>query len=351
MKRCTQCLLPETFPRVRFNEDGRCNFCAKHERKHPQHDTTPSPRDAARKARLKARMERLLERKRGQGEYDCLIGFSGGKDSTFLLNHFKEVYGLRVLAYTCDTGFLADVARDNITHALSKLGVDHVWRRPCPSFYHRMYAKLLGHPPRRGCVRTICPNCFRATVIKAFQIAIEKQIPLVVLGLSPGQLPFRAYRVSRWIIMALVALFKCSPRLLMGVSLSKEEKAEFDIPLADFSKIPDVILPFQALEYDIERNTESILDKGLVERGKESPLVTNCLVNLAMMETDWQCLGHNPYAKEFAELLREGQIDRDEWLAVDEQIRQGTFEREKIDFVREKLGLPKSQHAAVNEGQ
>ena len=103
-------------------------------------------------------------------------------------------------------------------------------------------------------------------------------------------------------------------------------------------------MPFQALDYDITRNTDAIIEMGLIERGKESPVLTNCLINLAMMEQDFQQLGYNPYAGEFSQLFREGQLKKDEWLAVDEAIRTGTFERETIDRVRGELGLAPSPH-------
>jgi hypothetical protein len=340
MKRCTDCLLPETYPRVRFDEAGRCNACEKYDRKKAKTDAQPSPRAAARKARLKTRMDSLLERKRGKGEYDCLIGFSGGKDSTFLLHLFSKVYGLRVLAYTCDTGFLSDVAHENVRRAIEKLGVDHVWIRPAPELYRRLYAKYLKRPSRRGSVYSVCSRCFNITGLVALRLAVEKRIPIVVYGLSPGQLGFfPGYRIPRWLLTAISAIFKWFPKAFLGVSPSKEEKADLDVPFGDMGKMPDVILPFQALDYDIARNTEAILEMGLIERGKESPVLTNCLINLAMMEQDFQQLGYNPYAGEFSQLFREGQLDKEEWLAVDEAIRTGTFERETIDRVRAELGL------------
>lgn len=343
MKRCTNCLLPETYPRVQFDEAGRCNVCEKYDRKKATTDSEPSRRAVARKARLKRRMDSLLARKRGKGEYDCLVGFSGGKDSTFLLHLFSQVYGLRVLAYTVDTGFLSGVAHENVTRTLEKLGVDHVWVRPAPELYRRLYSKYLKRPSRWGSVYSVCSRCFHITGLVALRLAVDKRIPIVVYGLSPGQLKFfPGFRIPRWLLGTVAVLFKWFPRFFLGVSPSKEEKAELDIPFGGLGKMPDVILPFQALDYDIRRNTEAIIEMGLIERGKESPLLTNCLVNLAMMEQDTQQLGYNPYVGEFSQLFREGQLKKEEWLAVDEAIRTGTFEREKIDRVRAELGLAPS---------
>jgi hypothetical protein len=248
---------------------------------------------------------------------------------------------LRVLAYTCDTGFLSDVAHENVKRTLEKLDVDHVWVRPAPELYRRLYAKYLKRPSRWGSVYSVCSRCFNITGLVALRLAVQKRIPIVVYGLSPGQLGlFPGYRVPGWWFAIVSVIFKWFPKAFLGVSPSKEEKVDLEIPFRDIGKMPDVILPFQALGYDIAQNTEAVLEMGLIERGKESPVLTNCLINLAMMEQDTQQLGYNPYVGEFSQLFREGQLDKEEWLAVDEAIRAGTFERETIDRVRAQLGLP-----------
>src|SRR4030042_131921 len=96
-RRCTRCLLPETFPDITFDEDGVCNYCVEYLEKGKK---TPRWQTLREK-----RVERLIEKSRNKGDYDCLVSYSGGKDSTYLLYVLKEKYGLNVLAYTCNTGF------------------------------------------------------------------------------------------------------------------------------------------------------------------------------------------------------------------------------------------------------
>lgn len=83
MKRCTKCILPETTPNIEFDAHGVCNFCRDH-----QPLTTPKDRS----------LEALLEQYPGEGDYDCILGLSGGRDSSYALYLLTQVYKKRVLA-------------------------------------------------------------------------------------------------------------------------------------------------------------------------------------------------------------------------------------------------------------
>jgi len=342
MRRCTQCLLPENYPGVRFQEEGRCTYCTRYEAKQKR-AKDPSGRSQRRKAKLHQSFESYLKATRQKGTYDCLIGLSGGKDSTYLVKLFQETYGLKVLTYTCDTGFLSDVARENIASVVEKLGVAHIWCKPPPDIYRRLYASLVMRPSRKGAVRTVCPKCFALTMLVALKLSVERMIPMVVYGLSPGQLYLPGYRIPATLLMAGTLLFRIRPKTFLGISLSAEEKEWFGFSLRDVARIPDVVLPFRALEYEVGRNTETVIDAGLMKRGNENPLITNCYVNLLMMDLDYRQLGYNPYAWEFSQLLRERKLPLEEWRAIDDrmaqEIRDGVFEREKIDAVLDQLGL------------
>jgi hypothetical protein len=70
MKRCNRCLLPETYPNIRYNGDGICNYCLSY---------TPI------EYKGKTKLEELLDtyRNRNKGEkYDCVVAVNGGRDST-----------------------------------------------------------------------------------------------------------------------------------------------------------------------------------------------------------------------------------------------------------------------------
>lgn len=113
LKRCTKCLLPETFPFIEFDPAGVCNLCNNYTLKNQ-----PKPLDE-----LKAMVEPY---RRKDNKPDCIVPFSGGRDSTYTLHIVKEILGLNPIAYTYDWGMVTDLARRNIARVCGKLGVENI---------------------------------------------------------------------------------------------------------------------------------------------------------------------------------------------------------------------------------
>src|SRR5512137_1840906 len=103
---CTHCVLPENFPNIDFDENGLCQYCRTFEKE-------KNPEEV--KSRHREKFEKLLETHRGKRDYDILMAYSGGKDSTYTLDIFKNQFGLRVLALSFDHGFMFPYAMTNIT--------------------------------------------------------------------------------------------------------------------------------------------------------------------------------------------------------------------------------------------
>ncbi|MBI2167196.1 MAG: N-acetyl sugar amidotransferase [Candidatus Omnitrophica bacterium] len=103
---------------VVFDENGECNFCKVHDGLEERY-----PLDARGKESLTLLMQRIKHRGKRR-KYDCIIGVSGGRDSTYTLYLAKKVYGLRPLAVHFNDGFGNPVAGENMIRATEKLGVD-----------------------------------------------------------------------------------------------------------------------------------------------------------------------------------------------------------------------------------
>ncbi len=113
--RCTSCLIPSTVKNIPFN-GGTCSLCA-----------ACSDGEAAKKAQaMEDGLEDLIEgiRVRGRGaQYDCLLGLSGGRDSTYLAHLLVRKHRLRVLAAYYRTPFTPDVTDQNVRRTVQALGI------------------------------------------------------------------------------------------------------------------------------------------------------------------------------------------------------------------------------------
>lgn len=117
-KICTNCIMDTSDPEITFDENGVCNYCIGYESK--QNMFVPKP----------AEREKLLQefveyaKKNGKGKkYDCIIGVSGGVDSTYVAYKVKEL-GLRPLAVHLDNGWDSELAVSNIHNVLNKLNIE-----------------------------------------------------------------------------------------------------------------------------------------------------------------------------------------------------------------------------------
>ncbi len=105
-------------PNIQFNEIGNCNYCEEWLVRMKNETFIANP---------KQNLEKLVERIKDIGrdrEFDCLIGVSGGVDSTYVAYLVKKKLGLRPLAVHLDNGWNSELAVDNITRALTSLKID-----------------------------------------------------------------------------------------------------------------------------------------------------------------------------------------------------------------------------------
>jgi len=112
LKRCTKCILPETFPGITFDQHGVCNYCRDYK-----------------KIRVKDSdaLEKFVAPYRSASdEPDCIVGFSGGRDSSYMLHYVKKILIMNPIAFTYDWGMVTDLARRNQARVCGKLGVEQV---------------------------------------------------------------------------------------------------------------------------------------------------------------------------------------------------------------------------------
>jgi N-acetyl sugar amidotransferase len=115
---CTRCVMDTTDPDIRFNGAGVCNHCIEYDQLIRGNVFTGE--DGRRK--LEAIVGDIKRDGAGK-EYDCVIGVSGGVDSSYVAYKVKEL-GLRPLAVHLDNGWDSELAVKNIENLLTKLDID-----------------------------------------------------------------------------------------------------------------------------------------------------------------------------------------------------------------------------------
>jgi len=113
---CSRCLYDTTIPSIAFDANGVCQFCKIHDQMEARY-----PLAQAGERRLADLVSRIKSAGRAR-EYDCIVGVSGGVDSTYTLYQAVRL-GLRPLAVHFDNGWNSEIAVHNIENATQKLGV------------------------------------------------------------------------------------------------------------------------------------------------------------------------------------------------------------------------------------
>ena len=112
LKRCSGCVLPETMPYIKFNKDGICNYCLSYEKMQIEGGVE---------------FEKVISKhRRKNGKPDCIVTFSGGRDSSYALYYIKKILKMNPVAYSYDWGMLTDLGRRNQARMTGALGVEHI---------------------------------------------------------------------------------------------------------------------------------------------------------------------------------------------------------------------------------
>lgn len=117
LKRCTCCILPETFPFIHFDEQGVCNYCKNYQPKYKGLDPNTAKHDF---------LQQIDKYRSQNGTPDVLVPFSGGRDSCYGLHLIKQEFGFNPITFTYDWGMVTDLARRNIARLCGQLGVQNI---------------------------------------------------------------------------------------------------------------------------------------------------------------------------------------------------------------------------------
>lgn len=166
LTRCTKCVTPETQETITFDDKGVCSICKQHEYKQEKIDWTARKKD----------LDELVESYRGKYDYDCLIPYSGGKDSTWTVHYLVKEYKLKPLVVRFDHGFLRPNLEENTKKLQRQLGVDFHHFTPNWKVVQKV---MLQSFLEKG---DFCWHCHTGIFSYPMWVAIRYNIPLIFWG-------------------------------------------------------------------------------------------------------------------------------------------------------------------------
>lgn len=168
---CSRCVMDTTDPDISFDENGVCNHCRSYRERYPKVVFPGKEGDK----KLQGIVDEIKQRGRNK-PYDCLIGLSGGVDSSYVAYKVKKL-GLRPLAVHFDSGWNSEQAVRNIENIVKKLEID-LYTEVCD--WREMRDLQLSYF-KAGVVNADVPMD-HAFMVVLFRIARKKGIKYFVAG-------------------------------------------------------------------------------------------------------------------------------------------------------------------------
>ena len=296
MTHCKMCSLGSDHPGIAIDEQQVCNLCR-----------MDLAGDLLVNFRYTNEMFRAFQSagSNPDGPFDCLFMYSGGKDSTYMLDKFVNEYGKRVAAFTFDVPFESSHAAENIKLAREriaatfvvdsddeniKLMMREVFNRPAPA-----------KPGRYLDEKLPCVSCRTFFVIRAILYAFRHRIPYIAMCADPQQI----LTMESNVVEVVRGFYRTFGQKMADSWFGGELQ---QVLFAEEKDLPKIVFPFIAMrhDYDPDRIVEELKAKGLYN---SSPLETHCtlfpLLNLYSFK-HWDCMFYKLNASSRARSVRRG---------------------------------------------
>jgi len=207
---CSSCFATSQFPGVTIGTDGRCNLCNSTPFRGLGKGRSVSPLDNLHRIAAELKAAR-------RGKYDCIIGASGGFDSSYVIYYAKRELGLNPLVVKYDHGFNHECGNANLRAVCEATGVDY---------------RVISHPQRRD-VRYvehfvkavhaadiywgICSACHYVVPAAVYRTALDEGIPAILTSGNPYEDELRVPMSFKLKVM-LNSVLKVPPWRLPGIA-------------------------------------------------------------------------------------------------------------------------------------
>ena len=338
-QRCNRCLMPSTYPGIFFEEDGVCNQCLQFKKKEPLGEEA---------------LSKILHTKKG-GEYDCVIGISGGKDSCFVAYLAKKKYGLRTLAVCYEFPFLCDLARNNVRSVTSSLQIDLVLVKSKNNLEYNLLRNHIISLAATGTTWGQCIFCHYGIEAILFNIALERKIPFILNGVTryekwnPGnRTKILLSRVSKLGFLEIISFIYYQWRAYFGLV---DQRRQFRVkssgllnPYRDISiksNEAQEINVFEYIQWDQAVMENTLTSKaGWVKPANSLSWRYDCILEPLLDYTYKKEFGVSTVGIYLSNLIRDGRINRNEALRILEESEQEQRLKEQVEFVFDYLSIP-----------
>ncbi|SMF56895.1 hypothetical protein SAMN02745866_03653 [Alteromonadaceae bacterium Bs31] len=307
-KRCTKCVLSESFPRIKFDANGVCSYCNK---SNQYVDTDQMIKDA------KKKIDELFDGNQCKGDYDAIVCYSGGKDSTYTLQLAIEKYKLRVLAFTLDNDFISPAAWGNIRTVTNNLGVDHVVFKPNVKHFNAItkasVENAIYNKNTLSRISAVCNSCISMVNTTALKMALEKHIPFILAGFTLGQIPLNSiiYKNNQKFLAESRQASLQKLRELVGPSVDNYLSIN-SASLEDTLNYPHTVNILCIENISEQAILEQVRKLGWTSPGDVDGCSSNCMLNTFSNHVHEKIFDYNPYELELSHLIRENLLSRSE---------------------------------------
>jgi hypothetical protein len=297
--------------------------------------------------------------RKGRQNFDCLIGLSGGRDSSYLLYYFTEILHLKTLAYHFDHGFIPEETTSNVINVSDQLKTKLIIEKS------DILKKCIGHHlsawikrPSPAMIGMLCTGCRVGTDRGLIHAAKKYHVPYIAYGGHPlegggfklslmkGNLESKTRNI--FLILGYISEIARNPSWIMNPVCLMTQIKEYTMHFSPLRKISEKLKyahvisssPFyRFIRWDEKEVVETIREKlGWQSPGYgKSTWRTDCKISILKNYLYREIIGFNDKEDGLSCLVRAGQITRDE--ALERSIRENEISEDLIaQFVAE-LGL------------
>ncbi len=315
MRYCKRCLQPDTRPGIIFDDEQICFAC--------RYEESKATIDwAAREAELRGFAEEAKEEAKKRGNtYDCIIGVSGGKDSTFQAVYAKEKLGLNPLLINCMPDEITEIGKKNIQN-LNNLGFDIISIRLNPTVAKKLARKSFFE---RGNIIAASEYCLWAS---SYIMAVKFNIPLIIQGenaaLTLGAAKNQETTGNAFSVMQLETIRGASVDSFVDLSNNITEKDLFfyKIPTVEEMEakgIKAIFLQYYTKEWSQVTNADFAVARGLTGRSDDLHdlgryrryTALDCDLQIPNQMIKYLKFGFGYATDEICYDIREGRFDRE----------------------------------------